>query len=276
MPALITLMSDFGLRDPFVGIMKGVILSINPDAKLVDLTHEVESFDVLEGALTLAQSYGYFPPGTIHVVVVDPGVGSERRPILVGTPDAAFVGPDNGIFSLVYERESGYEVRHLIAEQYFRRPVSRTFQGRDIFAPAAAWLSRGKPAESFGPLIGDYIRLETPKPARAGGVVHGSVLRVDKFGNVITNFRPGDLASGRSFRLIIRDHLVTRLLTNYAAGQPGEIFAIVGSAGLVEMAAREASAAAILGARKGDLVTLELPPPGLVAGPSPRTAPRRP
>jgi S-adenosyl-L-methionine hydrolase (adenosine-forming) len=257
MPALITLTTDFGLRDPFVGIMKGVILAINADVELVDVTHQVESFDVLEGALTLAESYGYFPPGTIHVVVVDPGVGSERRPILVSTPDAAFIGPDNGLFSLVYEREAAVEVRHIIAEQYFRRPVSRTFQGRDIFAPVAAWMSRGKTPENFGPVIGDYIRMETPKPEHSGGVVLGSVLRVDKFGNVTTNFRPGDLPA--SFRLVIRNRAITGLLSSYSAGNPGEVFAIVGSAGFVEISAREASAAAMLGARKGDAVRLESP-----------------
>ncbi len=257
MPALITLTTDFGLRDPFVGIMKGVILAINAEAKLVDLTHEVKSFDVLEGALTLAEAYAYFPPGTIHLVVVDPGVGSERRPILVSTPDAAFIGPDNGIFSLVYEREPAFEVRHIIAEQYFRKPVSRTFQGRDIFAPVAAWLSRGKPPEHLGPVIGDYIRAETPKPEPSGGVMMGSVLRVDKFGNVTTNFRPGDLPAG--FRLLIHKRRITHLVSNYSAGKAGEVFAIVGSAGFVEISARESSAAAKVGAKKGDRVRLELP-----------------
>ncbi len=255
MPALITLTTDFGLRDPFVGIMKGVMLAINADVKLVDLTHEVESFGVLEGALTLAESYRYFPPGTIHLVVVDPGVGSERRPILVSTPDCVFIGPDNGIFTLVYEREPAFEVRHIIAEQYFRRPVSRTFQGRDIFAPVAAWLTRGRPPEHFGPVIGDYVRVEIPKPVPSGEGLTGSVLRVDKFGNVTTNFRPGDLPA--PFRLLIHKRAITRLVSSYSEGNPGEIFAIVGSAGFVEMSARESSAAAILKAKKGDPVRLE-------------------
>jgi S-adenosyl-L-methionine hydrolase (adenosine-forming) len=260
MPALITLTTDFGLRDPFVGIMKGVILSINADARLLDLTHEVESFNVLEGALTLAQSYPYFPPGTIHVVVVDPGVGSERRAILITTGDAAFIGPDNGVFSLVYEREAVFEVRQIAVEHYFRRPVSQTFQGRDIFAPVAAWLSRGTEAEKFGPVITDYVRVAPPRPARTGeGSLRGSVLRADKFGNLTTNFRPGDLPSAASLRLRIRDRIVTRLVTSYSAGREGEVFAIVGSAGFVEVAACQASAARILGAGKGDAVELELP-----------------
>ncbi|HEV2424701.1 MAG TPA: SAM-dependent chlorinase/fluorinase [Terriglobia bacterium] len=257
MATLITITTDFGLRDPFVGIMKGVILAINAEAKLVDLTQEVESFDVLEGALTLAQSYGYFPHGTIHLVVVDPGVGSERRPILLSTPDAAFVGPDNGIFSLIYEREPAFEVRQIMAEQYFRRPVSQTFQGRDIFAPVAAWLSRGTAAGSFGPVVGDYVRVEAPRPQKSGGRLRGSVLRVDKFGNVITNFRPGDLPSG--FRLVVQGSPITHLVTSYSDGEPGEVFAIVGSAGFIEISAREASAADILGVNKGDPADLELP-----------------
>lgn len=262
MPALITLTTDFGLRDPFVGIMKGVILSINADVKLVDLTHQVESFDVLEGALTLVQSYRYFPPGTIHVVVVDPGVGSERRPILVSTSDASFIGPDNGIFSLIYEREAGFEVRQISAEQYFRKPVSQTFQGRDIFAPVAAWLSRGTAAGNFGRLINDYVRVEMPRPERAAADrLRGAVLRVDKFGNVTTNFRPADLPRDGSFCLVLNGRPVTRLVTSYAAGDPGEVFAIVGSAGFIEIAARQASAGAMVGAQKGQEVQLTLTEP---------------
>lgn len=274
MAALITITTDFGLRDPFVGIMKGVILNINSDVTLVDLTHEVESFDVLEGALTLAQSYGYFPHGTIHLVVVDPGVGSERRPILLSTPDTTFVGPDNGIFSLIYDREPGFEVRLIVAEQYFRRPVSQTFQGRDIFAPVAAWLSRGTAAGSFGPVIGDYVRIETPKPRKSGSrLLRGAVLRIDKFGNVITNFRPGDLPS--NLRLVVQGSVVTHLVTSYSEGEPGEVFAIVGSAGFVEISAREASAADIVGASKGDPVHLELLKTAMSDGRSGGAAPRR-
>ena len=259
MPALITLTTDFGLRDPFVGIMKGVIHSIHPEATVVDLSHQVESFDVLEGALLLAQSYPYFPPGSIHVVVVDPGVGSERRPLLASTAQAHFIGPDNGVFSLVYERESSVQVRRITADHYFRKPVSQTFHGRDIFAPAAAWLSKGLAPEKFGGEITDYVRLAVAKPERAGPrLVRGAVLRVDKFGNVITNFRQSDLPAGGCFRLVLKGRPVTRLVASYSDGLAGELFLIVGSAGLIEIAARQVSAAEALAARRGDDVTLEL------------------
>jgi len=255
--AVITLTTDFGLRDPFAGILKGVILSINPEARLVDLTHGVESFDVLEGALALGQSYPHFPAGTIHVVVVDPGVGSERRPILVSTGQGHFIGPDNGVLELVYQRESGCEVYHLTADRYFKKPVSQTFHGRDIFAPVAGWLSTGVAPESFGDLITDYARLEVAKPERVGpALLRGEVLRVDKFGNLLTSFRPEDVAVGVTLCLLINDRPVTRIVTSYAAGRPGEVFAIVGSAGLIEIAASQASAAELLDARPGTEVRL--------------------
>jgi len=257
--SLITLTTDFGLRDPFVGIMKGVILSINPEARIVDLTHQVESFDVVDGMLALVQSYPYFPPQTIHVVVVDPGVGSERRPILVVTPAHRFVGPDNGVFSLVYDREPSSEVRHVTAERYFRKPVSQTFHGRDVFAPVAAWLSKGLAPETFGGLITDYVRVAVAKPERVSpSVIRGEVLRVDKFGNLITNFRPAHLPQQGSFRFVVNQNRITQLVSNYAEGRGNGAIAIVGSTGLVEIAACQASAAKVLGAGKGTEIILEI------------------
>ena len=256
---LITLTTDFGLRDPFVGIMKGVILSIHPEARVVDLTHQVEPFDVVDGALALVQSYPYFPPGTIHVVVVDPGVGSERRPILVTTPRSHFIGPDNGVFSLVYERESSLEIRHISAEQYFLKPVSQTFHGRDVFVPVAAWLSKGLAPETFGGLITDYVRVAMAKPQQmSASVIRGEVLRVDKFGNLITNFDPAHLPQQGSFRFRINQNRVTRLVSSYAEGRGNGVIAIVGSAGFVEIAACQASAAEVLGAGKGTEIILEI------------------
>ena len=258
MTGLITLTTDFGLQDPFVGVMKGVILSINPEAKLVDLTHQVEPFDVVDGALALAQSYPYFPPGTIHVVVVDPGVGSERRPILVATPTQHFVGPDNGVFSLVYGREPSFEVRHVTAERLFHKPVSQTFHGRDIFAPVAAWLSKGLAAETFGGLITDYVQVAVAKPERiSSSVIRGEVLRVDNFGNLITNFSAKHLPQQGAFRLLVNKSCVTRLVSSYAEGRGNHVIAIVGSAGFIEIAAYQASAAEVLGAGKGTEIILE-------------------
>jgi S-adenosyl-L-methionine hydrolase (adenosine-forming) len=256
--SLITLTTDFGLRDPFVGIMKGVILSINPEAKLVDLTHQVEPFDVMDGALALAQSYPFFPPGTIHVVVVDPGVGSERRPILVATPTHHFVGPDNGVFSLVFDREPSFRVRHITAECYFREPVSQTFHGRDVFAPVAAWLSKGLALDTVGGLITDYVRVAVAKPERVSpSVIRGEVLRVDKFGNLITNFGPAHLPEQGSLRFLVNKSRVTRLVSSYAEGRGNGVIAIVGSAGFIEIAAYQASAAEVLGAGKGTEIILE-------------------
>jgi S-adenosylmethionine hydrolase len=256
---LVTLTTDFGLRDPFVGIMKGVILSINPEARVVDLTHQVESFDITDGALALVQSCPYFPPGTIHVVVVDPGVGSERRPILITTATSHFIGPDNGVFSLVCESESFLEVRHITAEQYFLKPVSQTFHGRDIFAPVAAWLSKGLAPGALGDSITDYVRVAVAKPERVSpSVIRGEVLRVDKFGNLITNLTSAHLPQQGSFRLLINRNRVTQLVSSYAEGRENGVIAILGSAGFVEIAAYHASAAEVLGAGKGMEIILEI------------------
>ena len=156
---IVTLTTDFGLSDHFVGVMKGVILGINPAATLVDLTHEVPCFDILEASYTLAQGYPYFPVGTIHLVVVDPGVGGARRPILAVTPGANFVAPDNGVLSMVYAREPQVEVREIEVHRYALKPTSSTFHGRDLFAPVAAWRSRGVKPCDFGPLITDYVQI---------------------------------------------------------------------------------------------------------------------
>jgi S-adenosylmethionine hydrolase len=164
---IITLTTDFGLNDHFVGTMKGVILGINPDAEIVDICNSVQSFDILEGALTIAQSYRYFPVDTINMVIVDPGVGSARRPILVTTEKHRFIAPDNGVLSLVYDREERISVRHITSEHYFLQPTSKTFHGRDIFAPIAAWLSKGLDAAKFGDEITDYARFTMPRPKKS-------------------------------------------------------------------------------------------------------------
>ena len=266
---IVTLTTDFGLRDPFVGIMKGVILSLNPEVELVDLSHQVNSHDILDGAFTLLESYRFFPPDTIHLVVVDPGVGSARRPILARTLKHAFVAPDNGVLSLVVEREETVEVRHVTADQYFLKPVSNTFHGRDVFAPVAGWLSCGIEPDKFGEVITDYVRTapgQPPRPQRikangangANGAneVRGSVLKVDKFGNVITNLAPEDVPelfreSPPPFRIVVNRHEITRLASAYAGGGPAETVAILGSAGFLELAANLGSAAESLGVGPG-------------------------
>ncbi len=191
---IVTLTTDFGLNDHFVGTMKGVILNIAPDAEIIDITHAVQPFDVLDGALAIAQSYSYYPSATIHVVVVDPGVGTARRPILLSTEKYYFVAPDNGVLSMVCNREERVKVRHITMEHYFMQPVSNTFHGRDVFAPVAGWLAKGVDGEKFGEEVTEYVRFNTPRPKPVDArTFRGVVLKVDRFGNLITNFTPQDV-----------------------------------------------------------------------------------
>lgn len=240
----ITLLTDFGTADYFVGAMKGAILSINPDAAIVDVTHEIPAQDVAAGAFTLLAAYDTFPAGTIHVAVVDPGVGSERRPIIVSAAEHLFVGPDNGIFTYIYDRLPSFDAYHITATRYFRRPVSNTFHGRDIFAPVAAALSTGIDALSLGSQIKDAIRLPvTHEP---------QILHVDRFGNLITNITRDDFREGT--RLSVNGKVIAAVRNFFSEGETGEAFAIWGSAGFLEIAVNGASAAELLGARRGDPV----------------------
>jgi S-adenosyl-L-methionine hydrolase (adenosine-forming) len=263
-PAIITLTTDFGLDDHFVGTMKGVMLNINPAAQFVDICHQIESYDILDGALTVGLSYSYFPPGTIHLVIVDPGVGSARRPIVARTSKYTFVAPDNGVLSLIYQRETGVEVRHASAEQYFLHPVSNTFHGRDIFAPLAAWLSNGVALEELGGVITDWVSLSLPAPRRLNhSQVQGQVIKVDKFGNLVTNVAPEDapeLFSGSSapFRITVQQQKITRLYSSYSMGGASELFAILGSSGYLEICRNLGSAADALHATRGTEVTIEV------------------
>jgi S-adenosyl-L-methionine hydrolase (adenosine-forming) len=262
---IITLTSDFGINDHYVGAMKGVILSINPDAQIVDICNSVQSFDVFDGALTIAQAYEYFPPKTIHVVVVDPGVGTARRPILVSAGNHFFIAPDNGVLSLVYEREvERLTVRHITADHYFRNPVSPTFQGRDVFAAVAGNFSKGVQDIKFGEQITDFVRFGAPRPKPINErLIKGMVLKVDKFGNLITNITPKELPqlfqpAPPPFKLLIGKHEITKLHTAYAQGAPGEVFGVLGSLGYLEIVANRAAAASALGVGKGAEVSVML------------------
>jgi S-adenosyl-L-methionine hydrolase (adenosine-forming) len=262
--SVITLTTDFGSADYFVGVMKGVILNINPEVHLVDLSHEVASFNVLDGALTIGLNYAFFPEGAIHVVVVDPGVGSARRPIIARTAHHTFVAPDNGVLSVVFEREAILDVRHITADRYFLHPVSCTFHGRDVFARVAGWLSRGTPAENFGSVINDYVRYTIPRPRRLNHQQsEASVIKVDKFGNLMTNLRREDLPERisperASFKIIIKGREIARLAASFAEGSPLEPFSYIGSAGFLEIALNEGSAAQLLSAGPGTEVTLHI------------------
>jgi S-adenosyl-L-methionine hydrolase (adenosine-forming) len=261
---IVTLTTDFGVTDHFVGSMKGVILNINPAASIVDICNSVHSFDLLDGALTIAQAYHYFPANTIHLVVVDPGVGTARRPILVNTGKYLFVAPDNGIMSLIYEREESCVVRHITAEHYFLQPVSNTFHGRDIFAPVAGYLSKGTEPQKLGDEVTDFVRFAAPKPKPGGDkVLKGVVIKVDKFGNLITNFSAQDVPqllkeNPGPFKIVVGKSEITKIRTAYAQGAPGEVFAILGSMGYLEIATNRGSAARSVSAEKGNEVAVML------------------
>lgn len=261
---IITLTTDFGLNEHFVGTIKGAILNITPEAEIVDICHSVQAFDILDGALTLAQAYSYFPSRTVHLVVVDPGVGSTRRPILATSDKYNFVAPDNGVLSLMYAREERLSLRHITAEHYFLQPLSNTFHGRDIFAPVAAYLAKGVEAEKFGGIITDFVRFNAPKPkAIDATTLKGIVLKVDRFGNLVTNFTPQDVpalfqAQPPAFKIAVGKREVTAMRTNYAEGDPGEVFGILGSMGYLEIAANRGSAAQLVGSGKGTDVGIVL------------------
>jgi S-adenosylmethionine hydrolase len=250
---IITLTTDFGHYDHFVGTMKGVILGICPAVEMVDISHEVHPFEIGQGAFLLAQAYRYFPPKTVHVAVVDPGVGSARRPILVEAAGQYFVGPDNGVLMMVYSRMA-HKARHITAEKYFLKPASRTFHGRDIFAPVAAHLATGVRPASFGKTIEDHLKTAFDKPQRtARRGWSGTVLHVDRFGNLITNFDMDEFSdiTIRPFEMSVGTRKIDRLAHHYAEMSAGEIFLIAGSGGYFEVAANQASAAKLLGCGLG-------------------------
>ncbi len=258
--AIITLTTDYGTNDHLVGVLKGVILKINPEVTIVDITHQVTPYDLLDGALAIASAYTYFPPRTIHVAIVDPGVGTDRRPLLVSGQNQYFIAPDNGVLSGVYEKEQTFAVRHLTSEHYFAQPMSKTFHGRDLFAPVAAWLSKNWAPASMGEVIEDFKRFALPKPKEADGHLKGVILKVDSFGNLITNFRTEDLSLDSvekgEVKLQVGTHPVTRMVSVFANGNSGEPIAYIGSSGFVEIAMNKGNAAKSLGVGRGTPVLL--------------------
>jgi S-adenosylmethionine hydrolase len=261
---IITLTTDFGNNDHFVGTIKGVILDIVPEAQIIDICHSVQAFDVLDGALTISQAYSYFPTRTVHVVIVDPGVGTARRPIMASCDKYHFVAPDNGVLSLVYAREERMHVRHITSEHYFLQPISNTFHARDIFAPVAAWLAKEVDSLKFGDEIEDYVRFNAPKPkAVEANRLRGVVLKVDRFGNIVTNITPQDApaifgAGATGFKIVVGSREITEIHSTYAEGSPGEVFGILGSMGFLEIAANRGAAAQLTGAGKGNEVIVIL------------------
>jgi S-adenosyl-L-methionine hydrolase (adenosine-forming) len=261
---ILTLLTDFGAQDPFVGIMKGVVLSLCPAANLVDLCHEVRPFDILGASFLLQTAVGCFPDGTIHLAVVDPGVGGDRRPILAEIDGQRFVAPDNGILS--YPLASGQRrlVRHLTAAQFWRTPVSTTFHGRDLFAPVAGHLAAGVAPERFGPIVPDPVCLEIPHPTTdSAGVLRGRIVWVDRFGNCVTNISRGDLEAWCSRAAgPIQVRLGARrpglLVACFGAVGPGRCGAIIGSTEHVELFCNRGDFAREWNVRAGDSVGLAI------------------
>lgn len=258
--AIITLLTDFGSSDYFVGAMKGVTLSINPEATIVDITHDIPPQDIETAAFNLLSCYRDFPKGTIHVAVVDPGVGSDRRAIVVECAHQFFVGPDNGLFSWICEREGVWSATHITNRKFFRHPVSNTFHGRDVFAPVAAALSAGHQPQEFGPALTDIVRLPSLEPTTISeNVVEGRIIHVDHFGNCITNFTRRTLESrgvATSWRMALNNCEISSFRDFFAESTAHEVFAIVGSAGFIEICARNGSAAKILNVQRGQIVQL--------------------
>src|SRR5436190_10268839 len=251
---VIALLTDFGSRDHYAGTMKGVALGICPDATLVDISHEVPPHDVGGGALELAACFKYFPAGSIFLVVVDPGVGSARRGIAADTGDYKFVAPDNGVLTLALDETPARKIVELTERRYARPTVSRTFEGRDRFAPAAAWLAKGVELSVLGRPAGSIQRLTLPQPTATSEQVTGEVLRVDRFGNLITNIDRKTfqkLADDRGFEIRIGSHQVPRIVSTYADVGPGEICALFGSTDRLEIAANGKSAATELNIDRG-------------------------
>ena len=260
---IITLLSDFGLKDPYVAEMKAAILNICPKARIIDITHQIEKFNIRMGAFILASASPYFPKGTIHVAVVDPGVGTTRRAIIVETSNGLFVGPDNGPLMLAAENLGIKHVYEIRSRRYMLPKVSRTFHGRDIFAPAAAHLANGVSLREFGPEIKDYIVPEYAKPITKGGKIVGEILHIDNFGNLITNISEDFLSEvsvveGDSVRATFEDKsFELKICKAYGEVNKGEPLAIIGSHKFLEFSVNLGSAAEHFGLKVGNKFILE-------------------
>jgi len=258
---MITFLTDFGIKDHYVASMKGVILSINPRCTIIDISHEVHPHDIGEGAFLLANAYSFFPKGTIHLAVVDPGVGGSRKSILVTTSDFFFLGPDNGLFTFALQKE---KVKHVVAltnRKYFLSEISATFHGRDVFAPVAGYLSLGVKPKDFGNEINSWSRITFQKPRIENGKLVGEVFHIDSFGNLISNIGEKEFfifSKRRSLKIRIGRHLISCLKKRYGEGKIDEPIALIGSGGFLEISVRDASAQKLLKAKKGDKIEIQM------------------
>ena len=256
---VIALLTDFGTRDHYAGTMKGVALGICPDAAIVDITHDIPPHDVLGGALELAASYKYFPSGTVFLAVVDPGVGTQRRGIAGDAAGYRFVAPDNGVLTLVFKESAPRRVVELTERRYARPTVSRTFEGRDRFAPAAAWLAKGIELTGLGRTLSSWHTLDVAEPAMTDNELAGEVLRVDRFGNLVTNIESKvfeRFSGGAGIEIAAGPHAVDRLVATYAETEPGSVCALFGSSDHLEIAVNGGSAAERLGLVRGARITI--------------------
>ncbi len=267
MSTIVTLTTDFGMKDSFAATMKGVILKINQQAQIVDITHEIGPQDIWEAAFSLKTAYSHFPKGTVHLAVVDPGVGSGRRPIIVVTESYYFVGPDNGIFSLIFHDAERIRVHHITASHYFLPNPGPTFHGRDIFAPVASWLTKGIPSGNFGDVIEDYVKLNVPVPKTSPNGIEGHVIHIDRFGNLITNITYTHMRTlvpegtePRPFTITIGGKEIRGLKKFYAEAAPGEPGAIINSSGYLEVFLFKQNARTALSSKRGEPVRLMVQP----------------
>jgi S-adenosyl-L-methionine hydrolase (adenosine-forming) len=263
-PRIVTLLTDFGLRDHYVAAMKGVMLGVNSHLSFVDITHLIPPQDIQSAAFRLGQAYPCFPARTIHLAVVDPGVGTARKAIIASAAGQFFVAPDNGILSWVFHCEEEVDLWEITAEHYFRKPVSATFHGRDIFAPVAAWISRDIPLHQFGPAYRTPVRLNFPPLKRVDNAfMEAAVLAVDGFGNLVTNLRPEDIPpcgppGSWPCRIFAAQREISSFHNAFEEGEAGEIFVIRGSSGYLEIVMRNGSAASALGLSPGSSIRVAL------------------
>ncbi len=257
----ITLLTDFGTKDPYTASLKGAILTINPKVDIIDITHDIPPQDIFEAAFILKCTYKFFPRDTIHIAVVDPGVGGSRRPILVKTRDYMFVGPDNGIFSFILEEEEEKYIYHLNNRKYHLPVISDTFHGRDIFAPVAAHLSLGVNPEKVGELIETAFVLDIPKPEIKKGKICGTIIHVDRFGNLITNISShlfNNFVGNNPFEIELAQRTIKKINRAYSESNPGELLAIFGSAGFLEISINLGNCSRELSLGKGDRISVRV------------------
>jgi len=255
----ITLTTDFGLSDPYVGIMKGVIFGSSPKTTVIDLSHKIAPQNIVEGALVIAQAYRYFPKGTVHMVVIDPTVGTQRKIICVKTPSAYFLAPDNGVLDYVLQEEKAFTIREVTNRKYMLKKISHTFHGRDIFSPVAANLAKkGSVFNSLGSVVKKYVRLNVKSAVTSKKHIHGSVIYTDHFGNLITNICKGTIENHKVSGAKLGNHRISGYVKTYGESKSQKPILLMGSAGLLEVAIPSGNAAQKLGVQVGEKIRVDI------------------